>query len=316
MPRVSVVIPTYNRADRLGGAIDSVLGQTLADLELVVVVDGSTDGTVELLERLAQGDARVRHVVQPNRGVGAARNHGILASRAQLIAFLDDDDRFLPGKLEAQCELLDRRPDLGWSYTYLEEVDERNGVNLVLGRAVRSYGELYRGYFVGTSTVLVRRAVLERSGLFLEDRRLWGAEDSELWLRLAKVAPFDCIARPLARRHLTHRHDWRQWAHHKEGSLYKFRHLDLSGQADISRWTHWKKVAGVRHDLGLFYLQHGEHERARLHLLLGLLANPLVGRYAGSGLLAPFRSLWRALLRRSGEAGQAAPSPPVSDPRA
>ena len=103
-PQVSVVIPTYNRAHILGRAIDSVLQQTHRDLELIIVDDGSSDGTAALVRGIE--DPRVRYVHQQNRGVSAARNRGIAEARAEWLAFLDSDDEWLPQKLERQFSAL------------------------------------------------------------------------------------------------------------------------------------------------------------------------------------------------------------------
>ncbi len=110
---ISVIIPTYNRASMIGAALDSVLSQAGEDDEIIVVDDGSTDNTAAVLA--AYGD-RIRCIRQTNAGAGAARNRGIAESRHDLIAFLDSDDEFLPGKLDLQAALMDARPDLVYSY--------------------------------------------------------------------------------------------------------------------------------------------------------------------------------------------------------
>ena len=111
-PRVSVVIPTYNRAGCLPRAIDSVLAQTFDDYEIIVIDDGSSDNTSEVLA--AYGD-RVCVVKQVNQGVSAARNHGIRVARGEFVAFLDSDDEWLPRKLEAQVQYLNSHSDVGFA---------------------------------------------------------------------------------------------------------------------------------------------------------------------------------------------------------
>src|SRR3954471_3920817 len=106
-PRVSVVVPTHNRADVVGRAVASVLAQTERDLEVIVVDDASTDGTAQRLAELAKGDDRIRIIANAVAlGGGGARNAGIAASRGQWVAFLDDDDEWLPAKLAIQLETL------------------------------------------------------------------------------------------------------------------------------------------------------------------------------------------------------------------
>ncbi len=109
-PRVSVIIPTYNSAQYLAVAIESVLNQTYTNYEIIVIDDGSTDNTVEILEKYQD---KIHYIYQENQGVSAARNQGISLSKGELIAFLDADDIFMAHKLEKQVEVFDRQPDLG-----------------------------------------------------------------------------------------------------------------------------------------------------------------------------------------------------------
>jgi len=113
-PPVSVIIPTYNRASWLRGAIDSVLDQTFADFELIVVDDGSTDNTKEIV---ADYGDKIRYFYQPNKGPSAARNTGIGQAKADLICFLDSDDRWIKNKLQTQVEFIRQNPLTKISYT-------------------------------------------------------------------------------------------------------------------------------------------------------------------------------------------------------
>ena len=122
---VSIVIPTYNRAALIGGAIDSVLNQTYRNVEVIVVDDGSSDDTRAVVKRY---DARVRYVYQPNAGVSAARNTGFANARGEFIGLLDSDDRFLPWKLDAQIRVLRQRPEAGMVWTDMTAVSETGEV--------------------------------------------------------------------------------------------------------------------------------------------------------------------------------------------
>ncbi|MCK4819314.1 glycosyltransferase family 2 protein, partial [bacterium] len=109
IPNVSVIIPTCNRAEYITQAIDSVLAQTYTDYEIIVVDDGSTDNTKEVMEPYMD---RIRYIYQENAGVSAARNTGIKAAKGDWVAFLDSDDEWLPGKLAVQIRAVERHPQL------------------------------------------------------------------------------------------------------------------------------------------------------------------------------------------------------------
>jgi glycosyltransferase involved in cell wall biosynthesis len=187
MPRVSVIIPTYNQASYLPEAIRSVLGQTFQDFEIIVVNDGSTDNTSQ--EMVNFSDPRIRYFSQENRGPSAARNTGILASVGEYIAFLDSDDVWLPRKLELQVELLDSKPEAALVYSDACLFDDRTGAvtgKFLDGKRVFSgkvLKHLLSVQFIKTSTVVVRRGVFETVGRFDESMR--EVQDREMWLRIA-----------------------------------------------------------------------------------------------------------------------------------
>jgi GT2 family glycosyltransferase len=139
---VSVVLPTYNRAHLIGKAIESVLCQTYTCCEVVVVDDGSNDGTEEVIRGQFAGNARIRYFAQKNRGVGAARNVGMREARGEFIAFLDSDDAFVPGKLEMQVACLRFLPDAGMIWTDMEAVDAQ-GKTLFPAYLRRMYDKTY-----------------------------------------------------------------------------------------------------------------------------------------------------------------------------
>ena len=209
-PKVSVVIPTYNRANRVGSTIDSVLAQTFSDLEVIVVDDGSSDGTGQVL-REAYGD-RIRYIYQNNQGASVARNRGIEEARGEWIAFLDSDDLWEKDKLEWQFKALEQfGSHCGGCYTdtrffnhpetrtmfQLAEGNYRHegtlGVNTdVLRLLVRPGGA---GMVVCLSSFLARADLIRRSGGF--DPKLLYSQDSEFMFRLAMHTGFCYVNRPL-----------------------------------------------------------------------------------------------------------------------
>jgi glycosyltransferase involved in cell wall biosynthesis len=188
VPTVSVIIPTYNRAHLLGRAIRSVLAQTYHDYELIVVDDGSTDNTQEIVRDFS--DDRIKYIRHDkNKGGAAARNSGIKAAAGQYIAFQDDDDVWQLGKLQKQIEAFEGAPpEVGVVYADLQRLDERGKEQPRPTPATRHGGdihrELLRHNFIGTPTALVRRECFDRVGMFAE--QLPRLQDWELWIRISK----------------------------------------------------------------------------------------------------------------------------------
>ena len=193
MPRVSVIIPTYNRADLLGDAIGSVLAQSYQHSELIVADDGSTDHTAEIMaEAIASYGSRIRYLVLPHRGQPAApRNSALAVATGEYISFLDSDDLYLPNKLALQVPVLDNNPTAGMVYSnghfFSDHPNQPTGY-VQDGLPTPSgdvFADLLRGNFLTPRVVLIRRTCLESSGGFNEDPALLVSEDYELWLRLA-----------------------------------------------------------------------------------------------------------------------------------
>ncbi|MDZ7331670.1 MAG: glycosyltransferase [candidate division KSB1 bacterium] len=194
-PTVSVIIPTYNRANWLAGAIESVLVQSYQDLELILIDDGSTDETPELVAHY--GD-RIRYYAQDHRGPAAARNLGIQKAQADLIAFLDSDDRWLKDKLQAQVDLMLNHPEIKICYT--DEIWIRRGVRVNPKKIHQKYsGWIYQRCLplciISPSSVMIRREVFDRVGLF--DEQFLVCEDYEFWLRISHRFPITFINQPL-----------------------------------------------------------------------------------------------------------------------
>jgi glycosyltransferase involved in cell wall biosynthesis len=194
-PSVSVIIPTYNRASWLIDAIDSVLNQTFQDFELIIVDDGSTDGTHEIV---AQYGKRIQYFYQSNRGPASARNLGIKKAKADLITFLDSDDRWLKQKLQTQVDLIQKYPDIKICYT--DEIWIRRGIRVNQKKIHQKYsGWIYQKCLplciISPSSVMVNRDVFDKVGLFDDDFLV--CEDYDLWLRISCYFPITFIDQPL-----------------------------------------------------------------------------------------------------------------------
>ncbi len=193
-PPVSVIIPTFNRRKFLERAVQSVLAQTYDRYEIVVVDDGSEDAAIELPSL----DASVRLLRQENRGPAGARNTGIRAAKHDLIAFLDDDDRFDPRKLEIQVAAMEENPSFLISHT--DEIWYRRGKHLNQKNKHRRYGgNIFRHCLplcaVGMSTSMVRRSLFDRTGMFNETFPC--CEDYDFWLRASIDHEFLLVDQPL-----------------------------------------------------------------------------------------------------------------------
>jgi glycosyltransferase involved in cell wall biosynthesis len=204
---VSVVIPTFNRRRFIGSAIDSALAQTYAPIEIVVVDDGSTDGTAELIRERYAGDRRVQYHWQINQGQAIARNAAIREARGEVVAFLDSDDLWNPDKLEKQMPLMIRAPAVQIVHGGCSLVDEsgrwvkdhvparETGVNV--GHILGALVYLNR---ISCLTAVVRKEAIERVGGFNPGARLAAcALDWDLWLRIACHGSVDYIPETLAK---------------------------------------------------------------------------------------------------------------------
>jgi glycosyltransferase involved in cell wall biosynthesis len=194
-PKVSVIIPTYNRSEMLKQAIDSVLAQGFDDFELIVVDDGSTDNTEETL---AACKGKIIYCRQENRGVSAARNRGIGIASGELIAFLDSDDLWLPGKLSCQVDFFNSHPDALICQT--QEAWIRNGRRVnPKNRHQKESGMIYERSLalclVSPSAVMMKKQLFDMAGVF--DENLPACEDYDLWLRISCRFPIHLIDIPL-----------------------------------------------------------------------------------------------------------------------
>jgi glycosyltransferase involved in cell wall biosynthesis len=188
-PKVSVIIPTYNRSSLVKEAVKSVLAQTFKDFEVIVIDDGSTDDTRNVIEGI--GDGRVKYFHKQNGGVSSARNLGLSKANSVYVAFLDSDDLWPENFLEVMLRELQKNPDYSAAYcarTLLypdgRKVESHNAKYCESGWITR---DLFRKTFIQTSTICLRRIALQK---FSFDKSLRNAEDSDAWLKLSTEIQF------------------------------------------------------------------------------------------------------------------------------
>jgi len=195
MNKVSIIIPTYNRKCFLREAVNSVLNQTYKDFELIVIDDGSTDGTQEMIKEFG---GKIIYKSQENRGASSARNVGISMSKGKLISFLDSDDVWHKEKLSEQMKFFKEHPEAKICYT--DEIWVRHGVRV---NPMRKH-QKYSGWvfdkclplcIISISSVMIRREVFDEIGLFDED--LPACEDYDMWLRISARYPVYFIEKKL-----------------------------------------------------------------------------------------------------------------------
>lgn len=205
LPLVSVIVPTYNCERFANEAISSILTQDYPNIEVIVVDDGSTDGTID---GLPHKNPRVKVMQQKNAGPAAARNRGAAVARGEFLAFLDCDDVWLPGKLTAQVQFLLHNPEVCLVHgNYLDWYPDEAGsyppassfasqyapAPQATSDSGWAYTELLVSFVLCTSTVLMRREHFQRVGGFDESFRI--GEDYDLWLRLSRIAPMHKLDR-------------------------------------------------------------------------------------------------------------------------
>lgn len=243
---VSVVIPAHDAADYLGESLASVESQTVLPAEIIVVDDGSTDGTARFLDRAREkwdcGATRLEVIHQSRAGTSAARNAGIEQSSEALVAFLDADDRWHPQKLERHLAALDKRPEVDATYSWYRSIDASGQATGWIGRpCARDFKDLLREGDISTGQVVARRDALQAAGGF--DTELTSHVDLDLWLRMLARRPgcFRCIPEILLdyrRRPGQISANWQRMSYNWDRVIEKARSLQPDIMREIEREAH------------------------------------------------------------------------------
>jgi glycosyltransferase involved in cell wall biosynthesis len=259
VPLISINLPCFNSEKYLKETIQSVLDQTFTDFEIIIVNDGSTDGTGNIVKEFT--DSRIRYYNQNNIGLGKTRNVQLDLSTGKYIAFIDHDDLWSPHKLEKQIKLFNDSPDLGLVYSDCAIID---GNGNIVGKWTKQ-NKLYRGMifekllvsgFIPLSTVMIKNSIVKEIGEF---KPLHNAEEYDLFLRCAYKYPFDYIGETLAQYRI---HETNYGRNNPDVALneileiYQYWNTRLKGSA-----THVKKI--INKGLAKSYYYYG---RAQFYL--------------------------------------------------
>jgi glycosyltransferase involved in cell wall biosynthesis len=200
MPKVSVVIPSYNRADFISATLGSVLSQTYEDFEVLFIDDGSTDNTAEIVDSFIEKDYRLKYFRQSNSERAVARNYGISLSNSKYLCLVDSDDLWYPQKLEKQVELMDSSPDIALTYASVNRIDLNNRRLNPAPRQQQGYSawvfyKLLERNFIPSVTPMIRSEVLKQ--VWEQRTEFIPYEDWDFWLRISRKGKFFHIKEPL-----------------------------------------------------------------------------------------------------------------------
>jgi len=293
MRLVSVVIPAYNASQYIKEAVDSVLAQTYNAIQIIVVDDGSQDGTKNVLEDYILNDT-IKYYYQDNQGPGAARNYGIKKSTGEYICFLDSDDIILPESIEKKVNLLDRNKDIQMVFTDLYAFDASSEENPEAYLKSHDFIQLFcdavvfqddpyyffnKKYidsaikynpFIQTSTVMIKKDVIDRVGFF--DTELKAAEDIDLWFRICQVGEIGFINEPLSR--------WNKYRNGLTKDVFGFLRDSIKYYESLLLKTNLnsvsitllkKKISQFYFDLGYSYFERGDLNNSRQYFVKSII---------------------------------------------
>lgn len=282
-PFVSIITPAYNAGATIGDTIESVLSQTFSDFEMIIVDDGSTDNTAQLINNIK--DERIVYIFQSNKDRAEARNHGIGIARGDYIALLDSDDLWMQDKLEKQVPLLDENPEIGLVYSDLYYFAHQTGEDLLqfskkvkLQKGTVPVRLIIERNFIQSPTPIIRRDVFEEVGLF--DTNLIPVEDWDMWIRIVAKFPIDFIDEPLAR-YRVHENTilWSQHPEKQYSAVNKMldkveQNFDAQNTAIKSGINRGRALANYVY--GLTLLNTCNYNEARSYFFEALKINPLL----------------------------------------
>jgi len=263
MPKVSVIIPTHNRAEFLHSAITSVLNQTFQDFEIIIIDDASNDHSREVIANFNDARIKVRHN-QVSKGAAGARNIAIMNSNCEYIAFLDDDDEWLPEKLKIQACLLDNSPpEVGGVCTGYFTI-EKSG--RILSTVNPEMIDLSKGNPIATSSILLRRECFEKCGMF--DESMLACSDYDMWIRMSKKFCFKIVKNTLMKYYIN-----------ENGLTFNYEKKVRSLEILLRKHENffkkdYKGYSKQYFELGVFYCYNGELQKGRRAFSKSIRKNP------------------------------------------
>lgn len=272
MQKVSVIIPAYNKADYTVKTIESVLSQTYKPIEIIVVDDGSTDNTRQLLSQYSNS---ITYIHKENGGACSARNLGIKASTGAYIALLDCDDIYLPNKIELSVDYLNRNAQCGFVYTPVYFIDDKDNIL----RVYPSGNNLCDGHinsrlliknFIPNSTVVVRKACFWKVGFF--DESIFTPADWDMWLRLSENYKAGYIKLPLTKYRISSNYILNNLEQSEKENLAVLKKA-FHRNYNISNRLRDKALSSVYLSSGLNYLLKNEFDYAKNRFILAIKNN-------------------------------------------
>lgn len=279
MPKVSIITPAYNSEFYIKDAIHSVLSQTYSDFELIVVDDGSTDKTQEIVNSyVTQYPQKIKYIYQANAGPSKARNTAIEHSQGEYIALLDADDIWAKERLERQVKIFETNPKIALVHANITGISSS-------GKIIKSFkrnqqylsGCIFEHLFlrkadIASSTVLLRKDCLKETGLFDEHLSRLGSEDRDLWLRIAQKFPIQYIDFELAYYRIREGSMSQDYAKMLKGRLYIVdKYTPEKGPRNSLRRA---ALAKIYRDLGDLYLYQQKFSEARVYYDQSIRFNP------------------------------------------
>ena len=279
LPLVSVILPTYNCAAFLPHSIGSILAQTYNSYEIIVVDDGSTDNTKEVLYPFMQ---RIKYILlEQNKGLPTARNIGIRLAQGKYIAFIDADDLWLLEKLQTDIEYFETHPEVRMVYSKHLNIDQNGRMLDETSQKRLPSGNIFtqlfsKQNFIITSSVVVRKEIFETTGLF--DEQLSNCQDWDMWLRIAFYFKVGGINTPLVK----YRHNPHSLSKNRNNVL-KYQKMVIDKiysnfkdkENGINEKLYKKRLASHYAKVGRYYLRMGDKNRANENFGLSLKNDPL-----------------------------------------